>query len=101
MDKASAYEAEDCRFDPCRGRFFWLFFNSFFSLKPNQQVISKLEVCCTEMQSLVQVVKAFSLENGIPIHPWPPDTSPEDFDLGVVASFGHLIPERIINQFPL
>ena len=21
MDKASAYGAEDCRFDPCRGRF--------------------------------------------------------------------------------
>ena len=26
MDNASAYGAEDCRFDPYRGRYFWLLF---------------------------------------------------------------------------
>ena len=76
-----------------------LFF--IFSLDPESSVISKLEVCCSEMKHLVQVVKSYSLESGLKIHNWPPDIEPQDFDLGVVASFGHLIPRRIIDTFPL
>lgn len=33
---------------------------------------------------------------------WPLDTSIcSKYDLGIVVSFGHLIPERIISAFPL
>ena len=80
--------------------FFFLF--SYYSLDPHHSVISKLEVCCSEMKHLVQVVKLYSMEAGIRVHSWPPsDISSEDFDLGVVASFGHLIPKATIDTFPL
>lgn len=72
------------------------------SLDPHQSVISKLEVCCSEMKHLVQVVKLYSMEAGLRVHSWPPsDFSSKDFDLGVVASFGHLIPKTTIDIFPL
>jgi len=32
-----------------------------FSLDPEQRVISKLEVCCAELQSLVQVANVLKL----------------------------------------
>ncbi len=72
------------------------------SLDPHHSVISKLEVCCSEMKHLVQVVKLYSMEAGLRVHSWPPsDISSKDFDLGVVASFGHLIPKTTIDIFPL
>ncbi len=77
-----------------------IFLNS--SLDPHHSVISKLEVCCSEMKHLVQVVKLYSMEAGLRVHSWPPsDISSKDFDLGVVASFGHLIPKTTIDIFPL
>jgi hypothetical protein len=77
-------------------------FRGFFSLDPEHSVISQLEVCCTEMRHLVQAVKAYSNESGLRVRAWPPDPDSDDFafDVGVVASFGHLIHEKIIDAFP-
>lgn len=34
-------------------------------------------------------------------HVWPDiDIKPGDFDVGVIASFGHLIPKNLIEHFP-
>lgn len=45
-------------------------------------------------------VKKFAQHNHIPLHSWPPDTAEGQFDVGVVVSFGCLLPERLINKFP-
>lgn len=49
-------------------------------------------------------VRKFAKENSLKCLDWP---VPVDFiksakyDLGVVVSFGHLIPEDVINAFPM
>ena len=45
-------------------------------------------------------VYRFALENNLEIITWPVNRE-LPFDVGVLASFGHLIPKRIIRQFPL
>ena len=50
---------------------------------------------CPQKQSLIS---RFSARNEIPIRYWPVDEVPLDtFDVGVVVSFGHLIPAQAIN----
>lgn len=46
-------------------------------------------------------VKTFAQQHSLPVHMWPPDISHGQFDVGVVVSFGCLIPEKLINKFPL
>lgn len=48
-------------------------------------------------------VKKFAEENGMICYKWPitEDVIKKKYDLGVVVSFGHLIPEEIIKAFPL
>uniref|UniRef100_I3KBC1 Methionyl-tRNA formyltransferase, mitochondrial n=1 Tax=Oreochromis niloticus TaxID=8128 RepID=I3KBC1_ORENI len=45
-------------------------------------------------------VKRFAQENHLPLHSWPPDDVNGRFDVGVVVSFGCLLPERLIRKFP-
>ncbi|XP_034536866.1 methionyl-tRNA formyltransferase, mitochondrial [Notolabrus celidotus] len=45
-------------------------------------------------------VKRFALQHHLPTHSWPPRHVDGQFDLGVVVSFGCLLPERLINKFP-
>ncbi|XP_045929992.1 methionyl-tRNA formyltransferase, mitochondrial [Micropterus dolomieu] len=45
-------------------------------------------------------VKRFAQQNHLPVHSWPPDNVDGQFDVGVVVSFGCLLPERLINKFP-
>lgn len=49
------------------------------------------------------VVKKFSEANGLTCYKWPvsPNVIRWKYDLGIVVSFGHLIPEEIIDAFPL
>lgn len=67
------------------------------------QIISHLTVCHLRMRSLVSEVCKFSIANGIDLVEWPPSPTFIDdrgFDLGVVASFGRLIPNKVIQSFP-
>ncbi|RXG67403.1 hypothetical protein Avbf_10952 [Armadillidium vulgare] len=41
------------------------------------------------------------MEMNIHYSKWPIDVSLHGYDIGVVVSFGHLIPENIIKSFPL
>ncbi|KAI4829926.1 hypothetical protein KUCAC02_001586 [Chaenocephalus aceratus] len=45
-------------------------------------------------------VKRFALQNQLPVHSWPPHPADGQFDVGVVVSFGCLLPEKLINKFP-
>ena len=45
-------------------------------------------------------VKRFAQRNHLPLHSWPPGNVDGRFDVGVVVSFGRLLPERLINMFP-
>ena len=64
--------------------------------------ITNLESCCSKMKDLVPPVKSYCSQHHIPHHNWPPcPTLCRKFDIGVVSSFGHMIPSEIIESFPL
>jgi methionyl-tRNA formyltransferase len=64
--------------------------------------VTKLEVV-TSSKTRKNLVKAYSDENKIKVHSYEEiKHNPEvcgNFDLGVVVSFGHMIPESMINSF--
>ena len=71
--------------------------------------ISHLEVCCSPPSKSAGPnrqpgpVRRFSGQSGLALHHHPVSSSALSegrFDLGVVASFGHLIPKRVIQAFP-
>jgi len=71
--------------------------------RSSTNTISHLSVCHLRMRKLVSEVKKFSLANGIELVEWPPGPNliaGGGYDLGIVASFGKLIPERLIQSFP-
>ncbi|XP_008281646.1 methionyl-tRNA formyltransferase, mitochondrial [Stegastes partitus] len=45
-------------------------------------------------------VRRFAQQNQLPLHSWPPEDVDGRFDVGVVVSFGVLLPERLIKKFP-
>ncbi|KAL6420003.1 hypothetical protein ACFW04_011017 [Cataglyphis niger] len=47
------------------------------------------------------IVIQYAEEKGINVKRWPLENDPQDFHIGIVVSFGHLIPLNIINSFPL
>jgi len=67
-----------------------------------QTIISKVDVVTTSIGSGINV-KNFAKEEKLDIYDWPVNTKLLDgkYDIGVVVSFGRLIPEKIIKCFPL
>ena len=65
-------------------------------------LISELDVCYLKHKTLVSPVQEYCEHNQIKLHPWPPDLRmiKNSYDFGVVASFGRLIPSKIIQSFP-
>jgi len=66
--------------------------------------VQGLEVTCLAMKTLVPATAKYAQKHKLKLHQWPPDLNliaDEDFDLGVVASFGQLIPAKVISSFPL
>ncbi|KAI4459060.1 methionyl-trna formyltransferase [Holotrichia oblita] len=62
-------------------------------------IISKLEVVTT-IKNKPNAIYKFASKEKLKIHPWP--IIPMDgFHIGLVVSFGYLIPQNIINSFPL
>lgn len=66
----------------------------------NGQFIKNLEVA-TSMKTKANVVQRYAERNLMKIHNWPPKIQKYEFDLGIVVSFGQLIPENVISLFPL
>ncbi|XP_035787604.1 methionyl-tRNA formyltransferase, mitochondrial-like [Anopheles albimanus] len=62
------------------------------------RTVGGLEVV-TSFKAAKNPVKQFSVMEGIPVSDWQTYRPNENFDLGVVVSFGHLIQEEIINSF--
>lgn len=63
--------------------------------------------CAELVQSLEVVtlpgdvpVKRFAQQHCLPTHNWPPNNVDGRFDVGVVVSFGCLLPQRLITKFP-
>lgn len=73
------------------------------SLKSNGTVTS-LEVV-TSFKATKNPLKRFATGENLRLHDWPlaarPEVVGQNFDLGVVVSFGHLIPEALISSFRL
>lgn len=65
-------------------------------------IISKLDVVTTSKSNAVHV-RSFAKEEKLNVYDWPVTKAHLDgkYDIGVVVSFGRLIPEEIINCFPL
>lgn len=63
------------------------------------------KLCRLEIVSVCKrkknVVVQYAEEKGIIVNEWPLENNPQDFHIGIVVSFGHLIPLNIINSFPL
>lgn len=72
----------------------------FFRLQKTH--VSALDVV-TNVGSKANPVKKFSDTNCLSVYGWQQNLEIIDksYDIGVVVSFGHLIPQRIISQFPL
>ncbi|XP_014211448.1 methionyl-tRNA formyltransferase, mitochondrial [Copidosoma floridanum] len=62
--------------------------------------LRRLEVV-TAYRGQENAVIKYAKEHNIIVHNWPPRIKKDDFEIGVVVSFGHLIPSRIIDLFPL
>ncbi|XP_046416577.1 methionyl-tRNA formyltransferase, mitochondrial isoform X1 [Neodiprion virginianus] len=64
------------------------------------KLLSRLEIV-TAYGGKENTVTKYARQHRIPIHNWPPDINLSEFHIGLVVSFGHLIPSRIILSFPL
>nr|CAD7260361.1 unnamed protein product [Timema shepardi] len=62
--------------------------------------VKQLEVV-TSLKSKTNPVWQFAVQQNLPLHSWPIQATPKDFDIGLVVSFGHLIPNHVITSFPL
>jgi methionyl-tRNA formyltransferase len=55
----------------------------------------------TSLKANKNPVRDFAVAVELCTFNWPFSVVPGDFDVGLVASFGHLIPKSIIESFPL
>lgn len=58
----------------------------------------------TSLKGPANAVHRFAKDNGIPVYDWPLvnyESLCRKFDIGIVVSFGHLIPGSIISSFSL
>lgn len=69
-------------------------------LSINGTVLNKLEVVTTT-KGKFNLVRKYAEEHKLIVHSWPVTVRADVFDIGLVVSFGHLIPESVINKFPL
>ncbi|CAK9832641.1 Methionyl-tRNA formyltransferase, mitochondrial [Anthophora retusa] len=68
--------------------------------KYDSKVLQRLEVVTKEQKNENPIMK-YAKQNNILIHEWPIEINVSEFHIGVLVSFGYLIPSKIINAFPL
>jgi methionyl-tRNA formyltransferase len=61
------------------------------------KLVDTLDVVVPHMKC---AVRSYAEDAGLRLHEWPLAPTLTDFDVGVVVSFGHLIPKRMIDIFP-
>lgn len=69
----------------------------FSSRSSSEGLLETLEVVAIQAEV---PVRRFAEQNQLATHSWPLDVPEGHFDVGVVVSFGHLLPQRIISRFP-
>ena len=72
----------------------------FLMFSRKKKCIRNLEVVTAYLGKSNSVLD-YAKNNDIQTHTWPLAIETKKFDLGVVVSFGHLIPTKIIESFPL
>lgn len=78
--------------------FYYTPLKSLFSREGN--VINNLEVV-TSFKNKANPVQRFTTREKLYAYDWPCSVAEKRFHVGIVVSFGHLIPEDIIHKFPL
>ncbi|XP_013414833.1 methionyl-tRNA formyltransferase, mitochondrial [Lingula anatina] len=68
-------------------------------LRDNHTLIEHLDVVALKLKKPCPVRK-YADENGLNVSDWPIGDKHNTYDVGVVSSFGRLIPERVIHMFP-
>ncbi|XP_076656274.1 methionyl-tRNA formyltransferase, mitochondrial isoform X1 [Halictus rubicundus] len=68
--------------------------------KYDSKIVQCLEVVTLKTAKENAVIN-IAKEKELTIHYWPLDKAIYNFHIGIVVSFGHLIPSKIINSFPL
>lgn len=63
-------------------------------------LVKSLEVVTGSEKEVEAPVRKFALQHSLQTYSWPPCVQYNDYDVGIVASFGHLIPEKLIKAFP-
>lgn len=63
----------------------------------NERIVDSLEVVVLSNNILV---RKFADQHHLPLHTWPPGDLRGRFDVAVVVSFGCLLQEKLISQFP-
>ncbi|XP_043590748.1 methionyl-tRNA formyltransferase, mitochondrial isoform X1 [Bombus pyrosoma] len=68
--------------------------------KYRSKELERLEIVTVNQKKENSVTK-YAKENKIIVNKWPVEINKSEFHIGIVVSFGHLIPSKIINAFPL
>ncbi|XP_060708991.1 methionyl-tRNA formyltransferase, mitochondrial isoform X2 [Hemiscyllium ocellatum] len=70
-------------------------------LKTGKMLVEQLEVVTLPaIKSAELPVRKYALMSQIPVHDWPYFTSNDYFDVGIIVSFGNLLSDTLIQQFP-
>lgn len=75
--------------------------NFSFFRNSNPQLVKDLQVVCAQLKC---PVAKFSIKQNLKLLQWKPsieDIVRTEAHIGLVASFGHLIPSRMISTFPM
>ena len=68
--------------------------------KYESRALQRLEVVTARKKKENAVIK-YARKKGIVINEWPLEINVSQFHIGIVVSFGHMIPLNVINAFPL
>ncbi|KAG0718778.1 Methionyl-tRNA formyltransferase, mitochondrial [Chionoecetes opilio] len=77
---------------------------SLESLHKEQQrggLIERLDVVSVPLRKSVTAVRRYCQKEGLWLIEWPVTVPQGVYDVGIVASFGHLIPASVIKAFPM
>ncbi|XP_048749170.2 methionyl-tRNA formyltransferase, mitochondrial-like [Ostrea edulis] len=66
----------------------------------SDRLVDTLEVVAVEKTDIEVPVRRYAKEQGLNVLDWQPALHPLTYDVGVLASFGFLIPSKVIDMFP-
>ncbi|XP_048471974.1 methionyl-tRNA formyltransferase, mitochondrial isoform X4 [Rhincodon typus] len=70
-------------------------------LKTGKMLVQQLEVVTLPATKSAELpVRKYALMNQISVHDWPYFAPNDYFDVGIIVSFGNLLSETLIQQFP-